>query len=168
MLLDIPARVRAKNLGVIFMLITLTGCTVYSEEFPIPGADLYSLKFDLDYDALESGTYVYGHPKSTARRLGGGVGALERFHPLKLNFKLKDGREIEQTIDTQKAIDALVESAELPNVKENEEGGDAVLIVAIDGKEIRLTYRLREDFKGPEGQFYFRSYDFPMKSIPLH
>ena len=106
------------------MLITLAGSLVYSSEFPVPGVELYALRFEVDYTAVESGSYVYGSSSSpgVARRLGGRQLGLQNFYPLRLNYRLKSGITVDKLIDIKPLIDAMVETCEIPNLRNTEEG----------------------------------------------
>lgn len=176
------------------MLITLVGNLVYSSEYPVPGVDLYTLRFDVDHAVIKSGTYLYEpsefphkanspEPKNSpepinspepsknprinshGRRLGGRELALQEFYTLELQYRLKSGQQIYQSIDVKALIKKLVDTVDIPNLRNSEYGGGATVVVQINATDINLAYHLHEDYLGPQGQLHFKTHVYPLGAI---
>lgn len=164
------------------MLITLAGSLVYSPEFPVPGVDIYALRFNVDYSVIDSGCYDYG-PNTThrlntpdsstlldrpnVRRMDGRELGLKDFYTLTLCYRLHSGKIIEKTIAIKPLVDALVESVTIPNLRDSEHGGGAALVVDVSDKKVALSYHLHQDFNGPQGQYYFKTHVYPLADLTV-
>ena len=157
-----------KIIQVGLMLITLVGCAIQSDEFPIPYGDSYTLKFKLDWDTYSSGRYEYGPNPRSHRSIGGSEVGLREIHDLKLILQRKDGRQINLTIDTAAALQAVLERTSLPSFADNEATVlHSAIVVDIGAQQVDLGYRIYVDHRPDDELLHFVNQDFEMQSYPL-
>ncbi len=149
------------------MFITMVGTSYYaSEQPPIENAE-YSLRFEVDHASVESGTYLYGIEQQMARSVHGSEVGLSEFHELKLRLKLREGGFRTCCIDLHQAMRELMDSQAGQELECIEGEHSIALVVGVSAEQVSLEYHLHRDIKGPEGQFYFKTQIFQMKSVQL-
>jgi hypothetical protein len=152
------------------MFITMIGNSFYSQEHPPVEGVMYSLRFEIDHAAIESGTYVYGPENSSARRLGSGEVGLSAFYELRMRIKLRNCDYKTVTADIDLAMQKLLASnqlSELPQAAQKGDKGGSAIVVKISANAVKIDYHVYRDFKGPQNQFYFKTQVFAITKIPL-
>lgn len=130
------------------MMTATNGCAANGiNEVKVPGNYDYAILFKIDWAAFETGTYSYGPEGSTVRRLGGGRSGYELFFDLTLDFRFKDGRNFHEKIDIRPLIQELVKKHEIPDMTKTKWGGNAALIIRIEGDGLIIDYEVSEYIK---------------------
>ena len=131
---------RKMNKATIFTLLLMTtmiaSCT--PAKFPA-GVNEFGFSFEIDWDVFESGTYTFLDQKD--RRIGGARLGNKFVTPLKLDVKLKDGRQFQETIDIEGIFKKIQKNRELPDISKSKYGGSTTLEIHI-GEEFELKYRI--------------------------
>ncbi len=128
---------------------------------------IYSLRFEIDHAAIESGTYVYGPENVSARRLGSSEIGLSAFYELRMRIKLRDGDYKAVVVDLRAAMQALRAHHNLQQLPAPGEQGGSAVVVKVSACGVSIDYHVYRDFKGPENQFYFKTTVFPMAKVAL-
>jgi len=156
--------------GVFAIMTATTGCaTNKMNRIKIPGNPIlndYGIRFKIDWDAFESGTYIYNPDnviKGIPNLIGGGVFGHLDFYTLILDFKFKDGREYHEKIDLKPLIRKMVQKYTIPDLSKTKWGGFATIIIRVERDRIKMDYELSEMIKkGNPIRHLSKKYFFPI------
>ena len=149
--------------GALLLMATVSGCMLKTDSPPVLGANFYGWNFKVDYkNAVESGTYRVGLESNSPHGLGGGASAGTKYYTFWLDFRMKDGREYHEIIDTKILVRELREKFDVPDTRKTQWGGNALIIFYITNNELIIKYMITKyNKKNPKIWKFEREY-FPM------
>ncbi len=145
-----------KTVLLIGLLSLLAGC--HGTHPKIPGADVYYVSFKPDWKVFESGTFQYGGDRS--HDLGGSRGEYNEFYTLHMQFKMKDGREFQESFDVEKLVNQLVATEEVFDTRMTQWGGGSKVVFLIKNDQIEVIYEVVEIIK--KTKLTFKKYKYLM------
>jgi|GEM_PF-6818702 len=116
----------------------------------IPGNPIlndYAIRFDIDWDMLTSGTYIYSSGDKRIHQLGGGRAGYTLFYPLIMDFKFKDGREYHENINIEPLIQKMVKNHKIFDLSKTKWGGFATINIKLESNRLVMNYELSEMIK---------------------
>lgn len=137
---------------------------------PLPGnpdLNLFGISFSINKDIFSQGNYRYNFEKDKTMRITeNGRYGYQDIGELKLNFTLKDGRNIEKNIDLIPLFTDLQKDANIIDLSKSKFGGYADLVIRIERDHLAIDYRLLERKKRTElseieqtQAIYLKNYD---------
>ena len=141
-----------------------------NELLPLPGnpdLNLFGISFSINKDIFSQGDYRYNFEKDKTMRITeNGRYGYQDIGELKLNFTLKDGRNIEKNIDLIPLFTDLQKDANIIDLSKSKFGGYADLVIRIERDHLAIDYRLLERKKRTElseieqtQAIYLKNYD---------
>lgn len=137
---------------------------------PLPGnpdLNLFGISSSINKDIFSQGNYRYNFEKDKTMRITeNGRYGYQDIGELKLNFTLKDGRNIEKNIDLIPLFTDLQKDANIIDLSKSKFGGYADLVIRIERDHLAIDYRLLERKKRTElseieqtQAIYLKNYD---------
>lgn len=110
-----------------------------------PDLNLFGISFVLNRDVFSQGNYKYDFEKDKITKITeNGRYGYQNANELKLNFTLKDGRNIEKNIDLIPLFADLQKNANIIDLSKSKFGGYADLVIRIERDHLAIDYRLLE------------------------
>lgn len=137
---------------------------------PLPGnpdLNLFGISFSINRDIFSQGDYRYNFEKDKTMKITeNGRYGYQDIGELKLNFALKDGRNIEKNINLIPLFADLQKNVNIIDLSKSKFGGYADLVIRIERDHLAIDYRLLERKKRTElseieqtQAIYLKNYD---------